>query len=75
MTVTHLFGIRYTWVDVLTIIQDYPDNWLVESEGMAAVYGNAYIMFAAMNTTDYQQGFLTRTPTTRHYIRVWPSTF
>lgn len=45
--ITRLLRIRYLWVDALCIIQDSPDDWHIESQKMAEVYGGAFLTIAA----------------------------
>ena len=39
--------INYVWIDSLCIIQGDKEDWLMESVKMAAIYGNAHVVFAA----------------------------
>ena len=74
MAITHRLGLRYIWIDALTIVQDDEADWKVEAAKMAAVYGSAFITIAATNSKDCQQGiFATRESLATHY-RVWPLT-
>ena len=72
MTVTHLLGLRYIWIDALAIIQDDADDWRVVATKMCTIYGNAFITIAAMDATDCGQGILAWASGIRHYVFVWP---
>jgi hypothetical protein len=56
--VTRILGIRYLWIDSLSIVQDDPDDWLMEAAAMGDVYAHAYITIAATRATDSTIGFL-----------------
>jgi hypothetical protein len=47
---------RYLWIDSLYIIQDDEDDWEFEAAGMAAVYSNAMLTFAATAAPDGSGG-------------------
>jgi hypothetical protein len=47
MIISHRLGLRYLWVDSLTIIQDDNADWKAEADKMATVYGNSYITISA----------------------------
>ncbi|KAK4442856.1 heterokaryon incompatibility protein-domain-containing protein [Podospora aff. communis PSN243] len=56
-------NIRHVWIDSLCIVQDSPDDWLVEASRMGDVYGNAWCNIAATASTDGPGGcFRTRDP-------------
>ncbi len=72
MTITHHLGLRYLWVDALSIIQDDDADWKMEAAKMATVYGNAYITISATSSNHCQGGiFSPRSDSARH-ILVWP---
>jgi hypothetical protein len=45
-------GIRYLWIDSLSILQDDAEEWACESANMAAVYSNSYLTVAAAHAKD-----------------------
>jgi len=55
---TRSLNIRYLWVDSLCIIQHDMDDWEREAGQMYAVYGNAYLVLAAVRATSTEEGFL-----------------
>lgn len=55
IVVTHRLGLEYIWIDSLCIAQDDPDEWLVESKMMGAVYENARLTIAASHASDCSQ--------------------
>ncbi|KAH8807337.1 heterokaryon incompatibility protein-domain-containing protein [Xylogone sp. PMI_703] len=56
--VTRMVGIKYLWIDSLRIIQDDPNDWMVESAKMLQYYRNAYATISALDTKDSFSGFL-----------------
>ena len=72
MTVTHQLGLRYLWVDSLTIVQDDEVDWHAEATRMAAVYGNAHFTIAATNSRDCSAGIFAPRKSSTRYYRVWP---
>ncbi|KAM0468751.1 hypothetical protein ACHAP7_010535 [Fusarium lateritium] len=50
--------IPYLWIDSLCILQDSKDDWIHESSRMCDVYGNAYLMIAAVSAKNCTEGFL-----------------
>jgi len=72
MIITHNLGLRYLWIDALTIIQDDQRDWERESKKMAEVYGNAYFTIAALDSSSCDEGiFFERTVSIQH-LRIWP---
>jgi hypothetical protein len=68
MTITRNLGIRYLWIDSLCIIQDSPEDWLIEAAKMPNIYRNAYVTIAAAATETSSGGiFVDRawTPTSK----------
>jgi hypothetical protein len=49
-------GCRYIWIDSLCIIQDDPEDWMVESVKMSEVYNNAILNIAATGTPNSSAG-------------------
>lgn len=49
-------NIRYIWVDSLCIIQDSAADWVYEASRMCAVYTNAVITFAALDSPASETG-------------------
>ena len=72
MTITHRLGLRYLWVDALTIIQDDEADWKAEAAKMATVYGNAYITISATKSKNCQDGILSSRSGSARHILVWP---
>lgn len=60
--ITRLLGVRYIWIDALCIIQDSREDWKRESQVMNLVYGNAYLVVAALTSSNAFDGFLHRRP-------------
>jgi hypothetical protein len=60
--VTRRLGLRYLWIDALSICQDDGPEWERESSMMASIYADAYLVIAATGTTNDHQGlFFSRT--------------
>lgn len=72
MTITHKLGLRYLWVDALTIIQDDEDDWHTEAAKMAIVYGNAHVTIAATLSQGLDSGIFAPRDSLARYYRVWP---
>jgi hypothetical protein len=72
MTITHRLGLRYIWIDALTIIQDDDQDWKFEVVKMPSVYGNAYITIAATISGDCHAGIFSPRKTAARHVRVWP---
>lgn len=72
MTITHRLGLRYLWVDALSIIQDDDVDWKTEAAKMAAIYGNAYITISATSSSHCQDGIFSSRPDSARHILVWP---
>jgi hypothetical protein len=72
MTITYKLGLRYLWVDALTIIQDDEDDWYAEATKMAIVYGNAHVTIAATYSQDFNAGIFAPRDSLLRYYRVWP---
>jgi hypothetical protein len=53
-----VFGIRFIWIDSLCIVRDDIDDWRLQSDQMASVYGGAYLTIAADRSRDSAAGFL-----------------
>jgi hypothetical protein len=63
ISLTRRLGIQYIWIDSLCIIQEDNVDWHNEAPRMERVYGNSYLNFAAMASTDGRGGlFRDRTP-------------
>lgn len=56
--VTRNLGIRYLWIDALTVLQDNESDWQSECEKMDQVYGNARLTLSASNAASAEEGFL-----------------
>ena len=72
MIITHRVGLRYIWIDSLTIIQDDRNDWEVEAKKMADVYSNAYFTISAAESIDCHYGILNRRDASIEHIQVWP---
>jgi hypothetical protein len=60
-------GVRYIWIDALTIIQDSRDDWEKEASLMGDVYRHAFINIGATASTDSHGGlFFERDPAFLH---------
>jgi hypothetical protein len=56
-------GIKYIWIDALTIIQDSSDDWAKEASHMGEVYQHSFISIGATASTDSHGGlFFERNP-------------
>ncbi|KAF2687377.1 HET-domain-containing protein [Lentithecium fluviatile CBS 122367] len=67
ITVTRKLGLRYLWIDALSICQDDGSEWERESSKMASIYSRAYVVLAATGAHQDSQGlFFSRTPPTYH---------
>ncbi|KAK0642919.1 heterokaryon incompatibility protein-domain-containing protein [Cercophora newfieldiana] len=47
ITLVRALGCRYVWIDSLCIIQDDPEDWMVESVKMSTVYNDSVLNIAA----------------------------
>jgi hypothetical protein len=66
--VTRTLGFQYLWVDSLSIVQDDPQNWELESVKMAEVHSRASLTLAAPNSASSDEGFLKLQPTPRRTV-------
>ncbi|KAF5013963.1 hypothetical protein FDECE_51 [Fusarium decemcellulare] len=63
ITLTMQLGGRYLWIDSLCIIQDSPEDWVIESGLMHKVYSNGICNLAASNQSSSNPGlFCPRDP-------------
>lgn len=62
---TRGLGIPFLWIDVLCIIQDSRDDWLVESAKMDQVYKNAVVTIAAEAALESVAGIIGASESTR----------
>jgi hypothetical protein len=58
VSVTHMLGVKYLWIDALCIIQDDPQDWHAESAIMEHNYADSYCTLAAHSARDWSTGFL-----------------
>jgi hypothetical protein len=65
--VARRLGIQYIWIDSLCIIQDSPSDWEAEAAKMCAVYSNAMITFAGIDSPDSDTGLFVTEPD-RHTV-------
>ncbi|KAF4987869.1 hypothetical protein FGRMN_10109 [Fusarium graminum] len=74
VVITRSIGIRYLWIDSLCIVQDDTEDWQVESSKMSYIYHSAYLVLAASQAANSDEGFLDRrqapTTSTLYQIRV-----
>lgn len=56
--VTQALGVRYLWIDAVSIIQDSNNDWAEQAPRMAAIYGGAYCMIATDNTLNSNESLL-----------------
>lgn len=56
ITVTRALGVRYLWIDSITIIQQDEDDWVKEASRMHEYYTNAYCTIAATWGDDDDSG-------------------
>lgn len=56
ITITRALGLRFLWIDALSIMQDSEEDWAAEAERMKDVYGGATITIAATNSTSTDYG-------------------
>ena len=47
IAITNAAGFQYLWIDSLCIIQDSPQDWVIEANRMVHVYGNAALNLVA----------------------------
>ncbi|KAL2069187.1 hypothetical protein VTL71DRAFT_15525 [Oculimacula yallundae] len=58
ITVTKSLGIRYLWIDAICIVQDSPDDKVIELSSMCRIYQQATFTIVAASATSASQGFL-----------------
>ena len=58
--VTQKLGIRFLWIDPLSILQDSPENWVLESVKMRNVYKGAIVTIAAASSSKASEGIFRR---------------
>ena len=58
--VTQKLGIRFLWIDALSILQDSPENWVIESVKMRDVYKGAIVAVAAASSSKVSEGIFRR---------------
>lgn len=65
--VARALGIQYIWIDSLCIVQDSSSDWVAEAAKMCAVYTNAVITFAGVDSPDSDTGLFVSEPD-RHTV-------
>jgi len=60
VSICRKLGLRYLWIDSLTIIQDSKHDWEVESQKMGSIYENAYFVISAVECANSGQTILGR---------------
>ena len=58
IAVTRKFGIRYLWIDSLSIVQDSVEDWSHEAAQMASIYENSFLTIGATSAGSDEDGFL-----------------
>ncbi|KAI1123145.1 heterokaryon incompatibility protein-domain-containing protein [Nemania abortiva] len=58
VTVTNRIGQRYLWIDALCILQDSPEDKIVQLGKMYAIYKNSYLTINASGSRSTYEGFL-----------------
>jgi hypothetical protein len=58
ITVTHLLGIRYLWIDALCIIQDDHQDWVDQAAAMGSIYQHSLVTIAIHSAKNSLDGFL-----------------
>lgn len=58
VTVTSSLGLRYIWIDALTIIQDSEEDKIQELSRMPGIYKGAFITLVASSAASSSEGFL-----------------
>jgi hypothetical protein len=56
--ITRALGLQYLWIDSLCIVQDSPQDWLIESTQMGTIYKNAVVTIAAEGAKDSSVGIV-----------------
>jgi hypothetical protein len=67
--VTRQLGIRYLWVDSLSIIQDSKEDMRIELAKMADIYKNARLTIIAASASSAMDGFLKQIPEPKVSVR------
>lgn len=62
ITITRALGLRFLWIDALSIMQDSAEDWAAEAARMKEVYGGATITIAATNSTSTDDGIFKNRP-------------
>jgi hypothetical protein len=62
VSVCHVLGFHYLWIDSICIVQDSPQDLATEIEVMLEVYSNAYLSISATCAATVEEGFVYRTP-------------
>lgn len=63
---THELGIRYLWIEALSIIQDDDEDKAREISQMPHIYGQATVVIAATRAAEVNEGFLHDRVVTHH---------
>ena len=73
MIITHRLGLRYIWINALTITQDGPKDWEREATRKARVYGNAYLTIVAVDSKDCNYVIFVPRNVSIQTLQVWPA--
>jgi hypothetical protein len=70
--VARILGLQYLWIDSICIIQDSPEDKLLEIGKMLSVYEEAYVTICATASKSSQDGFLSRDALLQQPVVVMP---
>jgi len=62
ITVVDQLGLKYLWIDSLTIVQDDIEDWRLEGSKMAEIYRNSYVTISATSASCSNSGLFFDTP-------------
>ena len=60
--VARFLNIRFVWIDSLCIVQDDPEDWLVEAGRMVGIYSNSHLTVCATMSEDSRGGLFRELP-------------
>ncbi|MBE3043726.1 HET domain-containing protein [Candidatus Bathyarchaeota archaeon] len=70
VSLTHLLGLRYLWIDSLCIVQDDEDDWRTQAGKMSDIYAGAHLTIAAVHAEDSRGGLFSALLPKRHAHRL-----
>lgn len=56
VSIAQWLGVRYLWIDSLCIVQDFKEDWLLQSSLMAKIYSRSLLDIAATSSRDEERG-------------------